>query len=149
MKRIIFILFLFMTVGCQDEEPAESLLLDVSIPGTWLYTEYGYSPGYGYFTKPVPPVPAQTITFGSDFKLSTNIDGIEQYKFYRMLEDPNTDGTVMAFFVDDPENENLEISELDHSYSMVKEGSLLKLYYRWCIEGCHIGFEKVSGSEME
>lgn len=115
-----------------------------SIVGTWLYTEYGYSPGSGYVTEKVPAVPPQTLSLSEDLKIHTNMDGLSKFKFYRILEDLQAENPVIAFYEEDPGNTPQVLSELKHSYSMVWTGNSLKLHYRFCIEGCHLGFKRIS-----
>ena len=115
-----------------------------SIAGTWLYTEYGYSPGNGYVTEKVPSVPPQTLSFSEDFKIHTKMDGLSKFKFYRILENPPAEDPVIAFYEEDPGNTPQVLSELKHSYSMVWSGNSLKLHFRFCIEGCHMGFKRIA-----
>ena len=143
----LLLVFLFLASACEHEEAMMETASPNEISGTWLYTEYGYSPGSGYYTKPVPAVPPQTITFTDDLQIRTNISELTKYKFYRIIEDVAEENPVIAFFEHDPGVGPQKLSELSHSYSIVWENNTLKLYYRWCIEGCHLGFRLLSEND--
>ena len=152
MKKILLALCCFFAVmfSCQDESPAKFDTLDhnQSLIGTWLYMEYGYSPGAGYHTTPVPLEPAQTITFNSSGRMSSNMVSFQQYMYYHIFDDPHSDGHVLAFYKDDPGTEP-DLSSSDPTYAMVWNEKKLKLFYRWCFEGCHNGFYKISHADEE
>ena len=133
-----------LTFSCDEEVRGIERIRDSSLTGTWLYTEYGYSPGAGYFTEPVSPIPPQTITLMEDLTLRTNIQGLTKYRFYRILEDPNGTNLILAMYAVDPGDTPQDITQLEHSYSIIHEDDLLRLNYRWCFEGCHIGLKKLS-----
>ncbi len=140
---------LILAFACDDESPQIVETTSATpINGTWLYTEYGYSPGAGYYTKAVPPVPPQTISFTEDLQIRTNISELTKYKFYRIIEDAAEENKVIAFYEQDPGSEPQDLSGLAHSYSIVWEDNMLKLYYRWCFEGCHLGFRLLSDSDV-
>lgn len=139
--------FLILTSSCEEETAMLKTTSPDQISGTWLHTEYGYSPGAGYYTKPVPAVPPQFITFTEDFQIRTNISGLTQYKFYRIIEDAAEENPVIAFFEQDPGVGPHELPGLAHSYAIVWEHGTLKLHYRWCFEGCHLGFRLLSDSD--
>ena len=120
-----------------------------SIPGTWLFVEYGYSPGDVYNIVPVPADPPQTITFNGDLTMSATSMGLEKYKFYRLLEDTVVNRQVIAFFEKDPGDEALELSGLSPSYNTFWNRNHLNLNYRWCIEGCHMKFRRISPSDPQ
>jgi hypothetical protein len=137
----VFLVLIGLVYSCREYEGVtRKRIFDQTLPGTWLYVEYGYSPGAGYFIEKVPTTPRQTISFREDLSLSTNISGLEDYKFYRILEDTVHNGTVVAFYKEDPGNQPQDVSNLSHSYSVTWTDDMLKLGYRWCIEGCHKGF---------
>jgi hypothetical protein len=81
--------------------------------------------------------------------MQTNMDGLSKYRFYRILENPAGENPVIAFYEQDPGSTPQELSELEHSYSMVRAGNTLKLHYRFCIEGCHLGFKRISNTPAE
>jgi len=143
MKKSIalFLVLLGFAFSCQEDGGiSRKRIVDQTLQGSWLYVEYGHSPGYGYFTDKVSANPPQTIRFEEDLTLSTNITGLTDYKFYRVLEDTVHQSTVVAFYKEDPGNQPQDVSHLSHSYSVIWTEDLLKLAYRWCIEGCHMSF---------
>jgi hypothetical protein len=109
---------------------------------TWLLYEQGYSPGAGYYTDPVPESLQQTILFEADNKFSTTIEGLDKYKYYRIVEDSISSRTVLVLHTNDPGNRHVDIDQ-EHSYNMEFVDGNLKLYYRYCIEGCHMAFKQV------
>jgi hypothetical protein len=155
MKKIPILFFVAsMTLSCEYEsidaqqEGAEKGL-NHSISGTWLYVEYGLSPGGGYYIVPVPADPPQTITFNGDFTMSSTNMEFEKFKYYRLLKDSDVDRHVIAFFEEDPGNEPLELAGVSPAWNMFWNGNHLNLNYRWCIEGCHMKFKRISSVENE
>lgn len=148
MKPAILLLAItLLALSCNDDTVA---ITDKETPNqifdTWLQTEYGYSPGSGYFVEPVAPTPPRIITFGGNRRLSTNIEGLTKYKYYRVLEDVSSQDAIVAFFEDDPGGGPVDIATVNHSYLIELNGSSLTLRYRWCFEGCHLGFRRLTSS---
>jgi hypothetical protein len=126
-----------------DEEPIEQ------IAGSWLYFEYGYSPGDKYYTVPVPPNPPGIITFKVDRTMSSINMALDKYKYYRILEDTLSSQQVLALFEVDPGDEPLDLAGLSPTYSFFWQGNHLTLNYRWCFEGCHMKFKRMASVEHE
>lgn len=114
---------------CDDNDTAT----DGELATTWLLYEQGYSPGAGYITDAVPSDPAQTITFHSDSTFTSSISGYKGYQGYRIRKD------VLSLFKIDKSLPAL--NTLNYSYKM--EGNDLRLYFRFCTEGCHMAFRRV------
>ena len=104
--------------------------------GEWLLFERGYSPGAGYIIEPVSAVPPQIIEFKSNGELSCSVSGLTEYKFYSVK------GDVVGLFKSDP-GPSPDSLAFTHSYNFSFEDSNLKLGFRYCFEGCHLGFKKV------
>ena len=152
MKKIVFLFFVAsLAFSCQDEATRVALDEEVnqSVVGSWLYVEYGYSPGDKYHTVPVPADPPKTVTFESDFTMSSTNMELEKYKYYRLLEDTMVNRQVIAFFEQDPGNQALDLASLSPTYFTHWQGNYLNLNFRWCIEGCHMKFERISSVEMD
>ena len=155
MKNELTFAFLLCLLACceyenlKPEEVLDDGELNQTIPGSWLQVEYGYSPGDKYQTVPVSPIPPQTITFKSDFTMSSNNMRLDNHKYYRLLEDTVANRQVIAFFEEDPGNEPLELATLSPTYFIFWEGNYLYLNYRWCIEGCHMKFKRISSEETD
>ena len=155
MKNALAFSFLLCLLACcehenlKPEEVVDDSELNQTIPGSWLQVEYGYSPGDKYQTVPVSPNPPQTITFKSDFTMSSKNMRLDSYKYYRLLEDAVADRQVIAFFEEDPGNEPLALATLSPTYFIFWEGNYLYLNYRWCIEGCHMKFKRISSEETD
>jgi hypothetical protein len=145
MNKVFAAVFLLTGVAwsCQDDENINNNVIADTITGEWLFFEYGYSPGAGYETVAVSPVPPRTIRFEKDMSVVSNIENFSSVRFYRILEDTTHHTTVLALFEDDPGSQPVDIRGLTNSYSVYKEGDTIRLSYRWCIEGCHMAFRKI------
>ena len=138
LKNIFVGLLPFLLFSCQTEEGLNGLSETYeSLLDTWIMVERGYSPGSGYITDPVPAEPAQLISFLPDRRMHSNISGLEEFNYY-LLEEDSSSGDVLSFYHLNPV-ENPSHAQVS-SYSVVFEEGLLKLHFRWCIEGCHMGF---------
>jgi hypothetical protein len=115
---------------------------DESFTGQWLLYETGYSPGGTYIVNEVPLNPPQKIILISERMLTITVQGLEDYTYYKLLDDPNSEFNILALYKTDPGNDTPDISKLEHSYVMSYHEGSLKLSYRWCIEGCHMAFKR-------
>ena len=142
MKRLliysVMVLIMSSLISCDESDCCDS---DVpqNLIGEWLMTEIGYSPGDRYIVEQVSPTPPQTISLQPDNRFESNIDSIEDFSFFQVFEDPNNGDQILALLEQDPD-EDLKLEDVNHSYNVVFEDGLLKLYYRYCFEGCHMGF---------
>ncbi len=111
--------------------------------GSWQVYERGYSPGSGYIVDGIPDDPAQILTFKSDNQFSSNYAGLEDFTYYLIIPD-GTGGYILALYKNILDmKDNHDINTLTHSYNIQIEDGNVKLYFRYCIEGCHIGLKKV------
>lgn len=138
MKNLLSLIFVVLLVFCCDRKDCCGPQYNNELIGSWQLYEYGYSPGSEYIVEQVPAEPAQTITFKSDGRFSSTSDGLDQFNYYLVMEEFG----VLALFEDDPGNETQDVSKLKNAYDMRFENGL-KLSYRWCIEGCHLGFRRM------
>lgn len=113
---------------CGIDESGDDLLI-----GTWSLYERGYSPGAGYIVEDVPP--GQTITFESDGVMTSNIQDLSDFHFYLFQNG------VISFFKNDP-GSSPDPNTFTTSYDVTFDGDTIKLTYRYCIEGCHLGLRK-------
>lgn len=113
-----------------------------SLEGSWLLVERGVGPGSGYYTTPVEENPPQMITFFNGGKVASNIKNLSKYKYYMILDDKKQGTEVVAFFRKPPMKEQ-SLEDLEHSYSIVWEENKVKLWFRFCVEGCHIGLRRL------
>lgn len=142
MKRVLInlaiILIAISTLSCEEKEccvnPEEDGANDIS--GAWLLFERGYSPGAGYIIEPVSAVPPQLIKFKDNGELSCTVEGLTDYKFY------SVQGDVVGLFKTNPGPEPDSLA-FTHSYNFTFENGNLKLGFRYCYEGCHLGFKKL------
>ena len=111
--------------------------------GSWQLFESGYSNGSGYIVEVVAASPLQQMTFHTNGTLSTTVPDLEKFTYYQVLYDPRLDFSILALFENDPGED--EVYDLTQSYAIEFEGAQLKLHDRYCIEGCHLRLEKVSG----
>lgn len=139
LKNIFVGLLPFLLLSCQTEEGLNGLSGTYGpLVDTWIMVERGYSPGSGYITDPVPAEPAQLISFMSDRRMHSNITDLEEFNYYLVEEDSSSGDAVLSLYHLDPvENPGHAPAS---SYNLVFEEGLLKLHFRWCIEGCHMGF---------
>lgn len=141
-KKLLPIIFpallLLFPLSCNEEccsmEESQSSLM-----GSWLLYERGYSPGAGYIIEEVAPVPAQQIIFRPGNSMTSTVNGLAQFKFYFTVDDSLSDDKIVKFYISEPPNTGQSTSS--YSYEII-DGKL-KLYYRYCIEGCHLGFRRI------
>jgi hypothetical protein len=145
MKLLIKTLFasiMLLAFSCDENECCnEGDPESRSIYGSWLLVERGYSPGSGYFINPVEPSPAQTLNIKRDGIMSSNINELNEFRFYYVEDDVVPESKVISFFKTDP-GPSPDPSTFTVSYTLTREGSKLILGYRYCFEGCHLGFKK-------
>ena len=145
MRRFLVSVFLLMaiigfTTGCNDDDCC-SLDPDSPLVGTWILFERGYSPGAGYIVEPVETEPAQIIELQADEDFSSNIQGLEEFRYFRILEDDQ--GQILALFKHQTRGD-LDVDQLEHSYLIeLQEDGSVRLYFRYCFEGCHLGLRKI------
>lgn len=137
VANILIILTASFALSCAEKECCPGLEKDsnAELAGQWILFERGYSPGSGYFIEPVSPVPPQLIDFKSNGELSCSVTGLTDYKFYSVR------GDVVGLFKTDP-GPSPDSLAFDHSYNFSFEDGNLKLGFRYCFEGCHLGFKR-------
>ena len=145
--NILSILSLLLVFAFSCEEKDRSVIPQAegreSLTGSWLLYEKGLSPGSGYITKNIPSLPPQVITFHDNGSLFSTVNGLDEYKFYLVLNDPTEpDNKILALFKTMPSNEQ-DTSHLEHSYFVTFAEGRLRLAFRWCIEGCHLAFKPI------
>ncbi|HCX23752.1 MAG TPA: hypothetical protein DHN29_17655 [Cytophagales bacterium] len=136
MKYLTFLAILLLAIGC--DECCNELPDGQSLQGKWQVVEVGFSPGAGYVTAPVDQ--GKFIEFGSDHKFSSNYEGLEDIHFYRINDE--TGNPVLELFPKEPKD--YDPDQLVYKYRMGYDDSMLKLMYAYCIEGCHIGIQRVN-----
>lgn len=148
MKNLRYLAILAIALlSCEYNDIESKLPFEgQKITGKWLLYEIGYSPGAGYVTKNVPAVPAHTVTFCEDGTLLSTIDDWKDNRFYQVLLDTSggQKSTVLALFKVNPGFKLKSLNDVQVSYQLKFDDSNLKLYYRWCFEGCHIGLKKLN-----
>ena len=136
--------FCLLMLSCDEKECCVFKEGSQALTGTWLLYEYGYSPGAGYITENVSPLPPQTLTLKENGEMTSTIEGLKNYKFYLILEDTLSSSNVLAVFEQAPSNPDLPLSEVKHGYNFsLLEDNRLRLNFRFCIEGCHLGLKKI------
>ena len=135
MKNIIYVTFLILSIlsGCEEADNCCIIPVTDELSGTWLFYEYGYSPGFGYETKAVTPIPPQTLTFNAG-KVSSNLEGFEDIVRYAILTDAVTRTPYVALYKSDKDTD-------PSTYAFTLSDNVLKLHFRYCYEGCHIAFK--------
>jgi len=139
---IVAMAILFLTFSCEDNQV--NPLVNKQLIDTWLLFERGYSPGAGYITDQVSPDPAQTMSFQSDGQFSSNIDGLQDFKYYSVIQDSTQE--ILALHEKVPTPADQELENLVHSYAIEFTEDAVKLYFRWCFEGCHLALRPIDQS---
>jgi hypothetical protein len=142
MKSMLLLLLAVCVVsGCNEKEDMCCVIRETQpLDGVWLFFERGYSPGAGYITESVSSQPAQKLVL-TDGKVSGTIEGWENLKFYRILNDTVYHSPYIAFYTTDPDSQPSNSPVATYSFDL--EGDILTLRFRWCIEGCHMAFKKI------
>jgi hypothetical protein len=141
---LYLLLILFVAASCGEEEVATecAALHDEKGPqGHWQIVEYGYSPGDKYYTVEVPGTPLQYAHFADGNRFQSNYEQLKEFNYYLLLKEG--DGEVyLAFYKNKPveAEENLNPT-FDASFSLGMDDDVLELWFRYCIEGCHIGLK--------
>jgi hypothetical protein len=142
MKTLVaylpIILIAFLALSCDEKDCCVGREKEGTnqLCGSWLLFERGYSPGTEYIINPVSPVPPQIIQFKSNGELSSSVSGWEEYEFYFVRDN------FVGLFKNDP-GPSPDSLAFTNSYLIQFEDGVLKLWYRYCIEGCHLGFKMV------
>ena len=137
------LLILLILSSCDKNEDCCLPITEGELLGTYRVYEYGYSPGDRYIIEAVSANPAQLINFKDDNSFSSNYSELKDFNYYVLLND-DREGVILALFAEEPDfKEEFDIINLDHSYSVEFEEFNVKLNYRFCIEGCHIGIKKI------
>ena len=141
MKSIFHLLLAVTFVsGCVEKEVMCCAIPETQpLNGDWLFFERGYSPGGGYVTESIPAEAAQKLKL-TDGKVLSTVEGWENFRFYRILNDTVYHSPYIAFYNLDPASQPSDSS----TFSFELEGNILTLRFRWCIEGCHMAFKKIA-----
>ena len=148
VHSLVFFVFLAFA-SCGDEKEPVQFEVDGAegIAGTWLLNEHGYSPGDRYITEPVPALPSQTITFFADGRMSSNLAGLSEYKFFEIDFDEAIQSAYLVVYK--TAEEAIAKAEPLHSYNLQFPNGELRIAYRYCIEGCHMKFGKIEETEND
>jgi hypothetical protein len=139
-----YLVFLFLSIFASSCQESDFCCIDpeVEMTDTWILYERGWSPGSGYNIDPVSADPPQTMEIRSDGRFSSNIAGLEEYRYFVILQDQDME--VLALFENKPPK-NPDVGKLEHSYNiLLQENGTVNLWFRYCIEGCHLGIRRVS-----
>jgi len=136
LSSLSIVLIAALTLSCDENEccvnPDDEMS---SILGRWILCERGLSPGSGYIIEPISTDPPQTIELKGNGELTSTVAGLSDYKFYAVK------GDIVGLFRTYP-GPAPDSSAFTHSYHAVFEDGKLKLYFRYCFEGCHLGFKR-------
>ena len=120
MKNIIqpaFMLLGMILLGCvENDDLCCGIQESDQLRGSWLLYEVGYSPGFEYITEAIPPKPAQTLRF-DDNRVSSTVEGLERFKYYRILNDTVIDTPYIALYADEPSRQPGSPSSDSPTYS--------------------------------
>jgi len=145
MKNIIqpaLMLLGMLLLGCVGKDDLCCGIQEADqLSGRWLLYEVGYSTGFEYIKEEIPPIPAQILTFG-DNRVSSTVEGLERFKYYRILYDTVVHTPYLALYANKPIGQTNSPSD-SPTYSFDLENNILTLHFRWCYEGCHLAFRKI------
>ncbi len=146
MRTLPILIITLLLAGCTFNDNPNALILEggslSNLKGSWLMFEKGYSPGVGYIVDEVPSVPPKIITFGHDGSFTSNVEGYDTYKRYRIDKDKDDHVLVLAVSED-----AFESNEAHFTIKFI-DGAMF-LYRRYCFEGCHEAFMKIRGNEQD
>ena len=132
-----------LLLGCVENDDLCCAIGETDqLRGRWILYEVGYSPGFEYITEAIPAIPAQTMTFGGS-RVSSTVEGLERFKYYRILNDSVAQTPYVALYVNEPIGHTPSPSSDTPTYSFDLENDVLTLRFRWCYEGCHMAFRKI------
>lgn len=140
LNYIIFPFLIIVLYGCDEKDNSPIIQSTGELTGWWLLYETGYSPGVGYIVEAVSPKPPQVLVFEEE-EMSSSINELEDFKFYKVSTDTVTQTEFVALYKNKPTLQNDESSP---TYSFLITGDTLKLYFRYCYEGCHLGFKRIN-----
>ena len=142
MKKVLLYAICILLFSCEDKFTSEESQQDArALLGTWLLYEKGYSPGAGYIVEAVGAELEQTITFKNNHRMEVTIPWLEDFEYYAVMMDENNQDVVLAFYESNP-GPSPKLSSSDHKYTLVTDESGIKLYFRFCIEGCHLALKR-------
>ena len=146
----LLVLLCLTICACQEEQdccilPEYEMSAD-QLLGIWQVHEYGYSPGDSYHTVEVSATPLQFLQFKENHEFSSNYQNLTDFKYFLVIEDNQLDNPVLVLYEALPSNdEEIDPNDLtQHSYQLVQTEQGLELWFRYCIEGCHIGIKRSS-----
>jgi hypothetical protein len=143
-STFLLLCVLLLVNGCSDEPEVMTTESENEYLGSWLFVEYGYSPGAGYIIEAVSPIPPKTITFLSDEDFLSNIEGLKDYRFYSVSIDEYSDLPILKLY---KHREDILVNSPDApSFNLVLNNNELKLLFRYCYEGCHSKFIKLGAT---
>lgn len=143
LKLVLFsIILLQIAISCENTSECCVVLEEkTNLTGKWQVYEVGYSPGDVYVTEQVAEDPAQIMNFEPGNQFSSNVEGLEKFRYYSVIEDTLSEGSILALHEVLPDNG--AVSNLNQSYNIRYGNGNITLHFRFCIEGCHIGIKKI------
>ena len=146
-RIILCLLFPFTLMMCKQNEEKLTILdaeQNGAIIGSWKLTEEGYSPGNGYTTNEVSDEESGIVAFHENFQFESDLEGLSQYKYYKLFKNAENDWLKLSLFLTLEDLQGATDEPFQNFYFIAFQGDLLKLHNSMCIEGCHMGFKKVT-----
>src|SRR5688572_17462187 len=98
MKIITLLFLLTFLFSCEEKECCQFMTEEnAQISGSWLLYEHGYSPGAGYITEPVAPLPAQVLALKPDGKVASDVPAFKEFTFYAVIADEHQQEVLVLF----------------------------------------------------
>ena len=143
VRILVLVIPVVIILSCDSNQDCCLPITNGELIGKYRVYEYGYSPGDRYIIESIPADPPQLLNFGDNNIFSSNYQNLTSFRYYLILED-NSGEKILALFDAEPDNKNaIDVNTLSHSYLIKYEDFNVKLHYRYCIEGCHIGLNKI------
>lgn len=141
--RAVAILMGFATNGCVEEGGMCCFVEDpIKITGAWLLYELPYPPGTEQTPLGIPSNPPQTLTFGEN-TVSSTVEGLEPFRFYKILTDTASARQYIAFHTRDPNihDDSFSLNVPGYYFTVTSYGLTLEL--RGCTNDCYLYFDRI------
>lgn len=141
---IVVLLNIWVLSACNDglEVKKEEEVTLNELQGKWQLFEQGYSPGAGYIINEIDANPPQLITLHQGI-FESNYPQLENFHYYLIFDDPQSGMQVLSLYQEEPDLNSETLENAQHSYLVKIEEDHVKLFFRYCIEGCHLGMRKL------
>lgn len=140
----LFVVLTLFAFTCEESDNSSARSGPDVLQGTWLLFESGYSPGDKYIVEHVDAKPAQKITFNADGTATSTVFGWEQIQYYYAFKNDRGEDIVSLFTTLPDDIDSVPAQDRrDYNVYFDEDGNV-KLAFRFCFEGCHVKFKRIS-----